>query len=69
MTYRTRGLTKSQIATIDELDSSECQGAVKNAWPLVNGRARVYFESANGFTYSLYVGKKGRVYDCETGSA
>ena len=58
--------TKAQLATCEDLDNSSVQGNVRNlSFPEYanNGRLQVFIETKCGFQYSLYVGKRGKIYE------
>lgn len=59
-------LTKSQIQAVKDLNESTVQGEVTST-SMEEGedRARVGLKTKCGFTYSLYVGKRGKVYETE----
>ena len=57
--------TLSQKKTALELHNSECHG--KLCWQELcdNGRLCVIFKCEGGFRYTLYIGKRGKVFEKE----
>ena len=58
-------ITPKQLKTIKEMDGSQAFGTVIHKNLMDTGRLRITLSAGKNFTFHLFIGKRGKIYENE----